>query len=86
MKAKTPTKTIQTKVDWILSLAVESEGRQMIVGGSSSTPEIHDLTTGESKMLEGHSPHAAIVTTAMNVNGQYAATGSEDHTIKIWRV
>lgn len=86
MSSETPTHTIQTKVGWILSLSVGAQGHHMVVGGSNGAPEIHNLNTGESQPLEGHSRQAAIVATAMTNNDQYAVTGSEDRTIKIWQL
>ncbi|KAI9793565.1 MAG: hypothetical protein M1816_007998 [Peltula sp. TS41687] len=77
-------KTIKTPYD-IASVALHSENRQFVTGGSGDT-WVRRWDYDEGKELEvskGH--HGPIWSVSFSPNGKLYATGSEDGTIKLWK-
>lgn len=88
--------------DWIRSLSPSFDGLSLLTAGSDQIAKIHDITTSKSKMeFRGHEhviecavyappstyKHIAKLAGApVTKTTAFAATGSRDKTIKLWKV
>lgn len=69
----------------VLSLAISTDGKRLLSGGSDKTVRLWDVVTGESvQVFEGHEGPVRCV--AFSADGKRAASGGDDKTIRLWAV
>lgn len=78
---------VKAHSDAVRSVTFGLDGRTVITGGGAldSQIKVWDATTGERlQVLSGHSD--TVHSLKLSADGQILTSGSEDNTIKIWRV
>jgi serine-threonine kinase receptor-associated protein len=70
----------------VASVAVNAKEKKFVIGGRSEQwVRVYDLDTCEElNVLKGH--HGPVWSTSFSPDGKLCATGSEDGTIKLWKV
>ena len=70
---------------YVRPLAMHGAGRWLVAGGSAPVVLFWDAITGKKLgELSGHS--AAVEAVAISPDGRWLASGSSDHTAKLWRL
>ena len=76
-------KAIEDHKDYVLSLAVDSQGRWLLSGSKDLTAKLTNLLTGEVAYdIKGHSN--SIISVDFSPKGNGFCTGSGDKNVKIW--
>lgn len=78
---------VKAHSDAVRAIAFGGDGRTVITGGAALDPLIRvwDATTGERlQVLSGHTD--TVHSLKLSADGQILTSGSEDNTIKIWRI
>ena len=76
-------KSIDDHTDFVLSLAVDSQGKWLLSGSKDLTARLTNLITGEvAYIIKGHSN--TIISVDFSPKGNGFCTGSGDKYVKIW--
>nr|VFJ94362.1 MAG: WD domain-containing protein, G-beta repeat-containing protein [Candidatus Kentron sp. LFY] len=69
--------------DWVISIAVNSDGTWAASGSTDGTVKIWDIETGDCRAtLEGHI--AQVSSVAITTNDKLILSGSDDKSIRVW--
>ncbi|KAK4139671.1 uncharacterized protein C8A04DRAFT_40548 [Dichotomopilus funicola] len=77
--------TFEGHSDWVMSVALSSDGSRIVSGSCDETVRIWDTKSGkEIQKFEGHSE--SVYSVAFSLDGNRIISGSADKTIRIWDI
>jgi WD40 repeat protein/serine/threonine protein kinase len=80
---KRRTLRIQAHDDWLLGVAVSSDGRRLATSGADRHVKIWDAISGKPLLdLTGH--EGKVLCVEFSDDGRFLASGSEDKSVRVW--